>query len=38
MLESMKKDHTIVIVSNSPEILSRADKVYDVSDKTIRSI
>jgi ATP-binding cassette subfamily B protein len=38
MLVDMKKDHTIIIISNSKEIISKADKVYDVSDKTIRSI
>ena len=38
ILDELKKDHTIVIVSNSKEIIKRADKVYDVSDKTIRSI
>ncbi len=38
MLEDMKKDHTIIIISNSKEIIDKADKVYDVSDKTIRSI
>ena len=38
MLIDMKKDHTIVIISNSKEIIAKADKVYDVSDKDIRSI
>ena len=38
LLEHMKKDHTIVIISNSKEIISKADKVYEVSDKTIKSI
>ena len=37
-LIDMKKDHTIVIISNSKEIIAKADKVYDVSDKVIRSI
>ena len=38
LLEHMKKDHTIVIISNSKEIISKADKIYEVSDKTIKSI
>ena len=35
LLEELKKDHTIVVISNSPEILSRADQVLDISDKQI---
>lgn len=37
-LEELKKDHTIVIISNSSEILSRADQTYDISDKKIESV
>ena len=37
-LDEMKKDHTIIIISSSKQLLDNADKVYDVSDKTIRSI
>ena len=34
----MKKDHTIVIISNAKEIQDRADKIFDVSDKVIKSM
>jgi len=37
-LEELKKDHTIVIISNSSEILLKADQTYDISDKKIESI
>ena len=38
VLSELKKNHTIVIISNSKEIIKRADKIYEVSDKTIKSI
>ena len=38
VLSELKKSHTIVIISNSKEIIKRADKIYEVSDKTIKSI
>ena len=38
VLDKMKKDHTIVIISNAKEIQDRADKIYDVSDKVIKSM
>ena len=34
----LKKDHTIVIVSNSPDIMKVADQVLDISDKKITSV
>ena len=37
ILEDLKKDHTIVIVSNSEELISKADQVLDISDKKIKS-
>ncbi len=37
VLENMKVNHTIVIISNSKEILKRADKIFEVSDKTIKT-
>ena len=38
LLEEMKANHTIVIISNSKEILAKADKIFDVSDKQIKSM
>ena len=38
ILEELKKDHTIVVISNSKELLSRADQVFDISNKKITSI
>jgi ABC-type bacteriocin/lantibiotic exporter with double-glycine peptidase domain len=38
VLDKMKKDHTIVIISNAKEIQDRADKIFDVSDKVIKSM
>jgi ABC-type bacteriocin/lantibiotic exporter with double-glycine peptidase domain len=38
VLEKMKKDHTIGIISNAKEIQARADKIFDVSDKVIKSM
>jgi len=38
LFEEMKANHTIVIISNSKEIIARADKVYDVTDKQIKSM
>ena len=35
ILEDLKKDHTIVIISNSSEVLARADQELDISDKKI---
>jgi len=34
-LEELKSDHTILIISNSEEILSKADYVLDISNKKI---
>ena len=36
MFEEMKKDHTIVIISNSKEIIEKADYIYEVNNKTIK--
>ena len=38
LLKELKKDHTILIISNSPEVLSKADQVLDICDKNITSI
>jgi len=38
ILKDLKKNHTIVIISNSPELIDKADQVYDVSNKKINSI
>ncbi len=38
LLENLKKDHTIMIISNSEDVIKRADKVYEVIDKEIRDI
>lgn len=37
-LKELKHDHTIVIVSNNPEIIQEADQVLDISDKKITSV
>ncbi len=36
ILERLKKDHTIVIVSNSEEILSKADLILETNNKRIK--
>ena len=38
LLEQLKENHTILIISNSNEILSRADQVLDITDKRIINI
>ena len=38
LLTEMKQNHTIVIISNSKEIIARADKAFDVSDKQIKCL
>ena len=35
LLDELKTDHTIVIISNSKEIISKADLVLDVSSKNV---
>ena len=35
LLDELKMDHTIVIISNSKEIISKADLVLDVSSKNV---
>ena len=34
-LEELKSDHTILIISNSDDIISKADYVLDISNKKI---
>ncbi len=36
VLSEMKKNHTIIIISNNSSVIDIADKVYDVSDKLIK--
>ena len=38
LLKNMKKDHTIVIITNSSEIINVADEVFDVHDKIVTKI
>ena len=38
MFDEMKKDHTIVIISNSKEIKDKADYLYEVNNKTIKKM
>ena len=35
LLDELKIDHTIVIISNSKEVISKADLVLDVSSKNV---
>ena len=37
-LEELKKDHTIIIISNSEDIIERADQVLQISNKKILNI
>ncbi len=36
ILEELKKDHTILVVSNSEEVIKKADQVLDISNKNIK--
>lgn len=38
LLMDMKKDHTIIIISNTKEIINAADEVFDVHDKIVEKI
>ena len=38
LFDEMKKDHTIVIISNSKEVKSRADYLYEVNNKRIKKV
>ena len=38
ILNDIKVDHTIVIISNSKEILGEADYIYEVNDKLIKKV
>ena len=38
VLEEMKKDHTIVLISHSNEFFSKADSVLDISNKKISNV
>ena len=38
LLKEMKKDHTIIIISNSKDIMESADEIFDVHDKIVTKI
>jgi ABC-type lipoprotein export system ATPase subunit len=38
LLNKMKKNHTIIIISHANDIIKKADHVYDVSDKYVSLI
>ena len=35
LLEELKENHTIIIISHSPDVLNKADKVFEINDKKI---
>ena len=38
LLKEMKKNHTIIIISNSKDIMEAADEIFDVHDKIVEKI